>query len=172
MTIVDVLPPVARGMAAEGNSSNGKASIRSTVEQAELAQIGAQIGNAQTLAEIMEVKAALRAWTKQRPEERTRLSAVFEQLAMLEDSAREAQAEAEVMRLTPEECQQREQLFALRRRVRAEDAPELFAAALCNARDALANWEAIHPEDSQLPHLRAQLDTEAYVAHALQQVGE
>ena len=167
MATLDVLQPVSAGLTEANTSSNSTARRRSTAEQAELTRIGAQIENAQTLAEVREAAAALRVWAGQHPEDRERLSAVFEQLSMLEEGAREAQAECEVMRLTPEEIRQREQLFALRRHVRAEDTPETFAATLCATREALANWEAIHPEDPQLLHLRAHLDTEAYIADVL-----
>ena len=126
------------------------------------------VENAYTLAEVQEATAALRGWAATNPAEQDQISSVFEQLAMVEESAREAQAEARTMGLTAQQVCRRNQVFALRRRVRAEDPPDVFASALRDARQSLTAWQAIHPEDPQIPYLRDALGAEENAAIALQ----
>ena len=86
---------------------------------------------------------------------------------MMQESASEAKLEADAMHLLPEEIQRREEVIAMRRRVRAEDPPTTFGPALRDARQALEEWEAAHPEDPQLPYLHEVLDSEEKVALSL-----
>ena len=109
------------------------------------------IENAHTLSEVEAVQERLHTWISQYPEARERLADVFEQLFLTHESAREAQLEASAMQLSPEARQLREELFALRRRVRAEDPPAVFRPALRAARQSLQAWEATHPEERNGP---------------------
>ena len=143
------------------------AAERTVAEREELEQIGVLIENAHTLSEVEAVQERLHAWVIRCPGEKERLADVFEQLSLMQDSAREAQLEAAAMHLSPEEIQQREEVFALRRHVRAEDPPTMFGPALRVARKALEEWKAAHPEDPQFPYLHEVLDTEESVALSL-----
>ena len=136
-------------------------------DREELKRIGMLMENAHTLSEVEAVQERLTTWVSQYPAEKQRLADVFEQLYMMRESASEAQLEAAAMRLSPEEIQRREELFALRRRVRAEDPPLVFGSAILAARQALQEWAETHPEDPQLLYLREVLDTEESVARSL-----
>ncbi len=122
------------------------------------------IENAQSLAEIQAAIAGLTRWVETHPQDRERAYAVFEQLFLREEGAREALAEAEAMGLSPEEQEQRERVYRLQKRVHSEDAPEVFQPALLEARQALEAWVRCHPEDPQNSFLAEHLDMEEQVA--------
>jgi DNA-binding transcriptional regulator YiaG len=143
---------------------------RRDADREELEQIGVLIENAHALPEVEALQERLLAWVSRYPEEKERLADFFEQLFMMHESAQEAQSEADTMHLSPEEIQRREEIFALRRRVRAEDPPAVFSPVLCAARQSLQEWEATHPEDPQLPYLRKVLETEESVALSLHEI--
>ncbi len=150
--------------------ADGKANDLIKREHEERERIGRLVENAYTSAEVQEAIAALRGWASANPAEPNQFVCIFEQLAMAEESAREAQAEARAMGLTEQEVCRREQVFALRRRVRAEDPPDVFASALRDARQFLTAWQAIHPEDPQISCLRDALHAEESAAITLHEV--
>ena len=129
-------------------------------EQEEREHLNHLLQNAFNLADVQEATHRMRAWATRHPEQPERTAAIFEQLALAEESAREADAEARALGLSALETQQRERVFALRRQVHAEDAPSVFAPALCAAREALNEWQSVYPSDPQLAYLHEVLDTE------------
>ena len=139
-------------------------------EQEERSRLDQMIECAATLDEIQDATEALRTWVARHPELPSRFEGIFEHLFLREEGAREALDEAEAMGLSPDEITQRERVAALRRRVRAEDSVEVFEPALQQARKALDTWQAVHPEDPQIPHLRNGLDQEAEMACALHEM--
>ena len=99
-------------------------------EQEEQDRLNYLLQNAFSLANVQEATCRMRDWAARHPEQPERTAAIFEQLALAEESAREAEAEARALGLSALETQQRERVFALRRQVHAEDAPSVFAPAL------------------------------------------
>jgi hypothetical protein len=141
-------------------ATSGQAMDPLGLEQQERERLDQKLQNAFTLAEVQEATHLLRDWALRHPEQQERLSSVFEQLALAEESACEAEAEARVLGLSALQIQERERVFALRRQVHAEEPPSLFVPALRAAQEALAAWEAACPSDPQLPSLPEALDTE------------
>jgi hypothetical protein len=139
---------------------------RGTNEE-EFNRVAALIERAHNLPEIRLAAEELRAWVRDHPEDRERLADVFHLLLMLEDGAREAQAETEAMRLSEGEIRQRENLTLLCRDVRAEATPEKFRPALREARRALETWGVCHAEDPLIPELSAYLAGQEKVADLL-----
>jgi hypothetical protein len=131
-------------------------------------RIAEQIEAAVSLEEFQMATAALSAWGDRYPEERDGVAAIFSQLFMLEEAAREAEKEADAMRLSADEQRQRQDLIRLRRRVRGTDSLAEFCSALQEARRALEAWRAAHPEDPEIPSLVTQLDVEEELAAHLQ----
>lgn len=135
-------------------------------EQEERERLNHLLQNAFSLTDVQEATRWMRAWAARHPEKPEWTATIFEQLALAEESAREADAEARSLGLSDLETQLRERVFALRRQVHAEDTPEVFAPALHNAREALREWQSVCPSDPQLPYLHEALDTEQ-TTHAL-----
>lgn len=129
-------------------------------EQEERERLNQKLQNAYSLADVQEATLLLKDWAARHPEEQGRLSSVFEQLFLAEESACEAIAEARALGLSASEAEQRNHVFVLRRRVRAEELPATFVPALNAAREALEAWQAICPSDPQLSYLQEALASE------------
>lgn len=129
-------------------------------EQEERERLNQKLQNAYSLADVQEVTRLLHDWAARHPGQQGRLSAVFEQIALAEESACEAEAEARALGLSASETEQRNYLFALRRRVHAAEPASIFVPALRSAREALEAWQPICPSDPQLSYLHEALDSE------------
>ena len=149
------------------NAQNGAFEKSMAPDDVELQAIHEQIENARQLTEIQAVIERLKGWVAAHPQDREFTYPVFEQLYRREEGANEALAEAETMGLSATEQAQRERLSLLRLSVHAEDAPEVFHFALGQARQALAQWKSVHPDDPLVALLTEHLEMEAEIASQL-----
>lgn len=138
-------------------------------EREERTHLDHLLQNAFSLTEVQEAARLMRDWSARHPDQKDHFSSIFEQLALAEESAREAEAEARALGLTTSMIQQREHVIALRRLVRAEDPVEIFEHAFQAAFEALKDWQAIHPADPMNSHLHDALNMEAEAARAMRE---
>jgi len=133
----------------------------------EIQAINEQIDNAYKLTEIQAAIERLKCWVAANPQYREWTYPVFEQLYRREEGAKEAGLEAAKMGLSATEQEQRARLSQLRLRVHAEDMPQVFRSALSDARQALSEWQSVHPDDPIISLLNEHLDMEEEIASQL-----
>ncbi len=116
------------------------------------------------MSEIRTAIEQLNTWVSANPHYREQTYPIFEMLSRRAEGAKEADQEAVAMGLTMAESDQRERLSQFRLAVRAEDPPKIFHSALIEARQALDQWQAVHPEDPLISTLKEHLEMEAQLA--------